>query len=100
MSPFGLDIRRSQPFPKNASFRITSAGREKLMAYSGTPQARILANLESNGTSDCEELASYAGMSRGTVERVLKTLLQKGYVGRVGGGEDNRNSPFSTEELS
>ena len=72
--------------PKNATFRLTQEGREKLQSYAGTPQARILAALETQGTSDRDEIANSAGMSRGQVERNVLALLQKGYVQRVGGG--------------
>ena len=72
--------------PKNSTYRLTQEGREKLQSYTGTPQARILAALETCGTSDRDELANASGMSRGSVERNVMTLLQKGYVQRVGGG--------------
>jgi len=72
--------------PRNATFRLTQEGREKLQSYTGTPQARILAALETQGTSDRDELANASGMSRGSVERSVVALLQKGYVQRVGSG--------------
>ena len=72
--------------PKNATFRLTQEGREKLQSYTGTPQMRILAALETCGTSDRDEIANAAGMSRGQVERNVVALLQKGYIQRVGGG--------------
>jgi len=72
--------------PKNSTYRLTQEGREKLQSYTGTPQARILAALETQGTSDRDEIASYSGMGRGQVERNVMALLQKGYVQRVGGG--------------
>ena len=72
--------------PKNATYRLTQEGREKLQSYTGTPQSRILAALETCGTSDRDEIASAAGMGRGLVERNVLALLQKGYVQRVGGG--------------
>lgn len=84
LSRFGLS--RGSPLPKNATFRLTQEGREKLQSYTGTPQARILAALETCGTSDRDEIASAAGMSRGSVERNVLALLQKGYVQRVGVG--------------
>ena len=71
--------------PKNSTYRLTQEGREKLQSYAGTPQARILAALETCGTSDRDEIANSAGMSRGQVERNVLVLLQKGYVQRVGG---------------
>ena len=81
---FGLN--KSGVLPKNATFRLTQEGREKLQSYTGTPQARILAALETQGTSDKNEIASSAGMSRGSVERNVLALIQKGYVQRVGSG--------------
>ena len=83
-----LDRFRSSKniLPKNATFRLTQEGQEKLQSYTGTPQARILAALETQGTSDKDEIASATGMSRGSVERNVVALLQKGYVQRVGGG--------------
>jgi len=83
--------------PKNATFRLTQEGREKLQSYTGTPQARILAALETCGTSDRDEIAAATGMSRGSVERNLITLLQKGYVQRVGGGGLGGSSMDSME---
>jgi len=80
---FGLG--KGSILPKNATFRLTQEGREKLQSYTGTPQARILAALETCGTSDRDELASTSGLSRGSVERNVLVLLQKGYVQRVGG---------------
>lgn len=71
--------------PKNATFRLTQEGREKLQSYTGTPQSRILAALETCGTSDRDEVANASGLGRGQVERLLLALLQKGYVQRVGG---------------
>ena len=79
-------IGSSNVLPKNATYRLTQEGREKLQSYTGTPQARILAALETCGTSDKDEIASASGMGRGSVERNVLALLQKGYVQRVGGG--------------
>lgn len=81
---FGLG--KGSVLPKNATFRLTQEGREKLQSYTGTPQARILAALETCGTSDRDEIANAAGMARGSVERNVLVLLQKGYIQRVGGG--------------
>jgi len=79
-------IGRGSVLPKNATYRLTQEGREKLQSYTGTPQARVLAALETQGTSDRDEIASASGMSRGSVERNMMALLQKGYVQRVGSG--------------
>ena len=92
---FGLG--KSSILPKNATFRLTQEGREKLQSYTGTPQARILAALETCGTSDRDEIANSAGMSRGSVERNILALLQKGYVQRVGGGGLGGSQPDGME---
>ena len=81
-----LRLGSKNVLPKNAAFRLTQEGREKLQSYTGTPQARVLAALETQGTSDRDEIAGAAGMSRGQVERNVLVLLQKGYVQRVGTG--------------
>ena len=71
--------------PKNASFRLTQEGTEKLQSYAGTKQHRILVALQTQGSSDKDEIAAASGLSRGSVERNVLILLQKGYVQRVGG---------------
>jgi len=83
--------------PKNATYRLTQEGREKLQSYTGTPQARLLAALETCGTSDRDELANASGMSRGSVEKNIVVLLQKGYVQRVGAGVSGGGQPGSME---
>jgi DNA-binding MarR family transcriptional regulator len=84
LSRFGIGIGKSV-LPKNATFRLTQEGKEKLQSYTGTPQARILAALESCGTSDRDEISNATGLSRGSVERNVVALLQKGYIQRIGG---------------
>ena len=82
MSLFGLG--RKNQIPKDAAFRITQEGEEKLQTYTGTPQARILAALQTCGSSDIEEIAGASGLSKGQVEHNLLALVQKGYVRRAG----------------
>lgn len=77
---------RTNVLPKNATFRLTQEGKEKLQSYTGTPQSRIMVALETMGTSDKDEIAHASGLSRGQVERGVIALLQKGYVQRIGGG--------------
>jgi DNA-binding MarR family transcriptional regulator len=78
---------RGAGLPKNATFRLTQEGREKLQTYTGTPQARILVAMETQGSSaDVDEIAGSSGLSRGQVERGILALIQKGYVQRSGGG--------------
>lgn len=71
--------------PRNATFRLTQEGKDKLQTYTGTPQARILVALETMGSSaDVDELAGASGLGKGQVERNVLALIQKGYVQRVG----------------
>ena len=86
LDSFGM--RRKSLLPKNASFRLTQEGREKLQSYSGTPQTRVLAALETQGTCDRDEIAAASGLSRGAVERHVLALIQKGDVQRVGAGTE------------
>ena len=85
MSILDTFSRKSGMLPKNATFRLTQEGREKLQSYSGTPQTRILAALETQGTCDQDEIAAASGLGRGAIERHVVALIQKGYVQRVGG---------------
>ena len=78
--------RNSQGIPKNATFRLTQEGREKLQSYTGTPQARVLVALETCGTSNKDELRRASGLSGGSVERCLVSLTQSGYIQPVGHG--------------
>lgn len=84
MRMFGLG--KGSVLPKNATYRLTQEGREKLQSYTGSPQARILASLETCGTSDRDEIANASGLSRWSVEKHVLVLLQKGYIQRVGAG--------------
>ncbi len=94
LDSFGM---RKSVLPKNSTYRLTQEGREKLQSYTGTPQARILAALETCGTSDRDEIANASGMSRGSVERNVIALLQKGYIQRVGSGYGVSGSVDSME---
>lgn len=77
-------IGRESAIPKNATFQLTPEGQERLMSYSGKPQARVLSALATQGTSDRDEIASTSGMSRSSAERHILALLQKGYIRRTG----------------
>jgi len=66
--------------PQNATFRLTQEGREKLQEYTGDPKSQILIALETQGTSDIEEISRASRLSRGQVERVIPVLMRGGYV--------------------
>ena len=80
-------FNRSQPtIAKNAAFSLTNAGREWLINYMARPEDRVLAALETCGSSDRDEIARASGLNRGSVERHTLALLQKGFVQQVGQG--------------
>ena len=82
--------KKGKGIPQNATFRLTETGREKLQQFTGDAKSQILVALETNGTSDVEELAHAAGMSKGQVERLIPQLVKGGYiqyVSAVGGDE-------------
>jgi len=82
--------KKGKGIPQNATFRLTETGREKLQQFTGDAKSQILVALETNGTSDVDELAHAAGMSKGQVERLLPQLVKGGYVQYVSasGGEE------------
>lgn len=66
--------------PKNASFRITQEGKDKLQDYRGDAKSRILVALDTEGTSNVSELATASGLSRGRVEAMLPSLVRNNFV--------------------
>lgn len=76
--------RRSRGIPTNATFRLTQEGRDKLQTFQGDPKSRILVALETNGTSDIDEIAQGSGLSRGQVERMIPSMVRGGYIQYVG----------------
>lgn len=72
--------RGSKGLPRNATFRLTQEGREKLQEFSGDPKSQVLVALESRGTSDTDEISQSSGMPRGQVERIIMGLMSGGYV--------------------
>lgn len=72
--------RGTKRIPQNATFRLTQEGQAKLQDYSGDPKSQILMALETQGTSDIEEISKASGMNRGQVERFIPVLMRGGYV--------------------
>ena len=66
--------------PRNATFRLTQEGREKLQEFSGDPKSRILMALETRGTSDLDEIAEASGLSKGQIERFIRPLVAGQYI--------------------
>lgn len=76
--------KKGKGIPKNATFRLTQEGREKLQEFNGDPKSQILMALETRGTSDLKEIADASGLSKGQVERYIKPLTAGGYIQYVG----------------
>jgi len=77
---FFFGRNKGMGIPRDATFRLTQEGREKLEGFSGDPKSQILMALETRGTSDVEEIADASGMSRGQVERYIRPLVRGGYI--------------------
>ncbi|MGR3295874.1 MAG: helix-turn-helix domain-containing protein [Candidatus Bathyanammoxibius sp.] len=72
--------RKKRAIPANATFRLTQEGVEKLQAFGNDAKSRILAALETRGSSGVTEIAQASNLSRGKVERLLPGLVEAGYV--------------------
>ena len=78
--PFFFGRGKGKNIPKNATFRLTQEGREKLQEFSGDSKSQILVALETHGSSDVDEISSSSGLSRGQVERFIPVLVKGGYI--------------------
>ena len=76
----GFFNRGKKSIPPNATFRLTQEGREKLQEFGGDPRSRILTALETQGTSDIDEMSQASGVSRGKVEKLVPKMLRGGYI--------------------
>jgi len=71
---------KGKGIPPNATFRLTQEGREKLQEFGGDPKSRILAALETRGTSDVDEISQESGLRKGKVEDLLPRMRRAGYI--------------------
>ena len=78
--------RGKRKIPPNASFRLTQEGREKLQDFTGDPKSQVLVALETQGTSDIDELSRSSGLGRGQVERLIPGLIRGGYIQYMSAG--------------
>ena len=72
--------RKTKHIPKNATWRLTQEGRDKLQEFSGDEKSQILVALETGGSLDAEEISRSSGLSRGQVERFALILARKGQI--------------------
>ena len=74
---------KGKGIPPNATFRLTQEGRAKLQEFGGDPKSRILTALETQGTSDIDEISQTSGVSKGKVERLVPGMIKGGYISYV-----------------
>lgn len=79
----------TRTIPQSAVFHLTPLGRQKAEEYGGDPRSRVLVALETNGASNVEEIANYAHLRKGQVERILPVLMRGGYVHPIRGGDED-----------
>ena len=75
---------KGKGIPPNATFRLTQEGRTKLQDFGGDPKSRILTALETQGTSDVDEISQASGVSKGKVEKLVPAMIKGGYIQYVG----------------
>lgn len=80
--------RGRKHIPKNALFRITQEGRDKLQEFGGDARSQILMALETRGTSNIIELSQSTGLNPGKIERVLPSLAPV-YIQYVSSASDD-----------
>ena len=79
--------KKGKGIPQNATFRLTETGREKLQDFSGDPKSQVLVALETNGTSDVDEISNTSGLNKGKVEQIIPKLIRGGYIQYIGAGQ-------------
>lgn len=78
-----IDLEQFLPYQLNQMANLISDdfARVYQQKYNLTiPQWRVLANLAQYGKSNAKDLCTQANMDKSTVSRVIKSLLQRGYV--------------------
>ena len=81
-------MTRSSLIPSSAVFTLTQIGRAKAEEFGGDNKSRILVALETNGTSNLEEIARTSRINKNSVVRIIRHLIQSGYVQPVRGSEE------------
>ncbi len=80
---------KGKGIPPNATFRLTQEGREKLQEFGGDPKSRILTALETQGTSDIDEMSNASGISKGKVDSLVPKLLRGNYIQYVSAAQED-----------
>lgn len=77
---FFLNRGGGRHISRDATFRLTQEGTDKLGDYRGDAKSNILMALDTGGTSTIEEISRNSGLSKRKVEAVLPNLMRNGYV--------------------
>ena len=80
---------KGKGIPPNATFRLTQEGREKCQEFGGDPKSRILTALETQGTSDIDEISQTSGVSKGKVEKLVPAMIKGGYIQYVSAASED-----------
>jgi len=72
--------RKGKHIPRDATFKLTQEGRQKLQEFTGDSKSQILVALEARGTSDIDEISQASGVSRGEIERYIPSLIRGRYI--------------------
>lgn len=73
-------LTRGRRIPRDATFRNTQLGTDKLQEFKGDALSKVLMALETGGTLNVAEIAERSGISRGRVERLVPRLIQGSYI--------------------
>lgn len=82
-----LKMFRKSTVSSNTEFGLTPRGKHKAEEFGGDTKSRILATIDELGPSTISEIAKESGISRGKCEKIIRWLVQHGYVSVVRGDE-------------
>ena len=68
--------RNKKQISRYDTFSITQSGRDKLQMYTGDTRSQLLVALETEGSSNIDDLAKASGISRGQLEHIIPQLLR------------------------
>ena len=79
--------RNKKQISRYDTFSLTEAGRDKLQMYTGDTRSRLLVALETQGSSNIDDLAKSSGISRGQLEHIIPQLLRGRFIQSSSAGE-------------
>ena len=72
--------RNKKQISRYDTFSLTQSGRDKLQMYTGDYKSRLLVALETEGSSNIDDLAKSSGISRGQLEHMIPQLLRGRFI--------------------